>query len=227
MEFPHLGDHCSESSCNILDFLPIKCDACKKVFCLDHFAYTSHNCSQGHLGDVQVPVCPLCSCPVSGFRPGDPPDIAVSQHIDNMCRNSTTKVYTNRCSAHQCKKKEMIPIRCDQCRRNFCLKHRHPSDHECRPHSLKAASARSQKQEKAVQAALERQMREDEQLARALQASLNESTSHHTATSGEAANRQSTGRKKMRSPSRDGQRPLSCATAPPSSTVDQPGCTIN
>lgn len=41
------------------------------------------------------------------------------------------KVYTNRCTFKTCKKKEMIPILCDTCNLNFCLKHRHPQDHEC------------------------------------------------------------------------------------------------
>lgn len=31
MEFPDLGRHCSEESCYQLDFLPFKCDGCKKV----------------------------------------------------------------------------------------------------------------------------------------------------------------------------------------------------
>nr|XP_023510860.1 AN1-type zinc finger protein 2A isoform X3 [Equus caballus] len=44
MEFPDLGKHCSEKTCNQLDFLPLKCDACKQDFCKDHFTYTAHKC---------------------------------------------------------------------------------------------------------------------------------------------------------------------------------------
>ncbi|GFR12790.1 hypothetical protein TNCT_602391, partial [Trichonephila clavata] len=36
MEFPHLGNHCYEKSCNRLDFLPMKCDACSNLFCYEH-----------------------------------------------------------------------------------------------------------------------------------------------------------------------------------------------
>ena len=27
-----------------LDFLPLKCDACKQDFCKDHFTYAAHKC---------------------------------------------------------------------------------------------------------------------------------------------------------------------------------------
>lgn len=54
MEFPNLGQHCSESTCRQLDFLPMKCDACGKVFCVDHFTYLKHNCDSAYKKDVQV-----------------------------------------------------------------------------------------------------------------------------------------------------------------------------
>ncbi|CAB4031453.1 AN1-type zinc finger 2A-like, partial [Paramuricea clavata] len=38
---------------------------------------------------------------------------------------------SNRCSAKGCKKKELVPVLCDSCRRNYCLRHRHPQDHDC------------------------------------------------------------------------------------------------
>ncbi|XP_018497656.1 AN1-type zinc finger protein 2A [Galendromus occidentalis] len=211
MEFPHLGEHCSVTSCKILDFLPIKCDACSKTFCGDHFSYQSHGCAIRHVDDVQVPVCPMCSCPVTGFRRGDPPDIAVSQHLDNMCKNPGKKVYTNRCSARTCKNKEIVPIRCAQCRRNFCLKHRHPTDHEC--HTEKqagrpdAAFSATRQQDRA---SIERQTREDEELARAIQASLNESSPRPTGV-------RASGSRSSRNP------PL--RVPPP--TVDQPSCCIS
>ncbi|OXA58747.1 AN1-type zinc finger protein 2A [Folsomia candida] len=135
MELPHLGTHCSEDNCRRLDFLPVKCDGCSKVFCGDHYSYTGHNCPVAYKKNVQVPVCPLCNAPVPGNL-NELPDIRVSQHIDNDCKSDAAigrrqKVYTNRCTFKTCKKKEMIPILCDTCNLNFCLKHRHPQDHEC------------------------------------------------------------------------------------------------
>ena len=54
MEFPELGVNCSVSHCNQLDFLPVKCDACKSKFCNDHFLYDAHSCPLKHTKDAQV-----------------------------------------------------------------------------------------------------------------------------------------------------------------------------
>ncbi|XP_076319550.1 AN1-type zinc finger protein 2A-like isoform X2 [Tachypleus tridentatus] len=133
MEFPDLGGHCSDPTCNQLDFLPMKCDACDMVFCKDHFQYGQHNCEKAHQRDIQVPVCPLCNKPVPVKR-GEPPDIKVGKHIDMDCQSDPAakrKIYTNRCSLKGCKQKELVPVTCSQCKQNYCLKHRHPIDHSC------------------------------------------------------------------------------------------------
>uniref|UniRef100_A0A1B0C3H8 AN1-type domain-containing protein n=1 Tax=Glossina palpalis gambiensis TaxID=67801 RepID=A0A1B0C3H8_9MUSC len=130
MEFPNLGQHCNEKSCNKLDFLPMKCDGCGKEYCCDHFHYERHNCKTGIRKDFQVPLCPLCNEPVP-TAPGVEPDVTVSQHIDQQCKSETKKIFTNRCSFKNCKRKELIPVFCSQCKRNFCLRHRHTADHVC------------------------------------------------------------------------------------------------
>ncbi|XP_017047613.1 AN1-type zinc finger protein 2A [Drosophila ficusphila] len=132
MEFPHLGQHCSEPTCNRLDFLPVKCDSCDKVFCASHYNYERHNCPSAHRKNVQVPICPLCREPVP-TPPGVEPDVTVGQHIDQQCKSESKKIYTNRCHAKNCKRKELIPVTCSQCHLNFCLRHRHTSDHDCKP----------------------------------------------------------------------------------------------
>lgn len=89
---------------------------------------------------------------------------------------------------------QLIPIQCKECGLNFCLKHRFPSDHDCGDKRLAAGRPISQ----AAKAALQRQQKnvldslrpktslsvnarldnghlsEDEALARALEASLND-----------------------------------------------------
>ncbi|XP_055959014.1 AN1-type zinc finger protein 2A [Patella vulgata] len=135
MELPHLGEHCSDSSCKRLDFLPMTCDACQKTFCGDHVTYSSHNCTESYKKDNQVPACPLCSAPIP-VKPGETPDIVVGRHIDTDCQSDPAKekrqVYTNKCSAKGCKNKELIPVICEKCRKNFCLRHRHELDHSCK-----------------------------------------------------------------------------------------------
>ncbi|KAL1488932.1 hypothetical protein ABEB36_014718 [Hypothenemus hampei] len=134
MELPQLGTHCSNSNCNKLDFLPIKCDTCKLLFCDEHFRYANHDCQKAYQKDNQVPVCPLCNIPIPVPK-GSYPDFIVGSHIDSDCQSdpakSHRKVFTNKCSFKKCRTKEVIPVICNQCSLNFCLKHRHSLDHNC------------------------------------------------------------------------------------------------
>ncbi|XP_039294520.1 AN1-type zinc finger protein 2A [Nilaparvata lugens] len=191
MEFPDLGKHCSESTCKKLDFLPVKCDACSQIFCMDHMTYTGHACESAYKKNVQVPVCPLCNTPIPSTR-GDPPDIAVSAHIDSQCQSQPAKnrrkVYTHRCALKGCKSKEMIALVCNECTLNFCLKHRHASDHKCQGkkaalsnRAASAAESRRQLQRNNSNSnttrTIQGDMDEDEALARALQLSMNQEVS--------------------------------------------------
>lgn len=134
MEFPNLGANCGEQSCNMLDFLPMKCDACSQVFCRDHIHYATHNCPDSYKKDNQVPMCPLCNTSFP-LKKGESPDIVIGSHIDNDCQSDPArqrrKIYTNKCSVKGCKQKELIPVNCDRCQKNYCLKHRHEQDHAC------------------------------------------------------------------------------------------------
>ncbi|XP_043381755.1 AN1-type zinc finger protein 2B isoform X2 [Chelonia mydas] len=134
MEFPDLGAHCSEPTCKRLDFLPLKCDACEQIFCTDHITYTQHQCTSAYKKDVQVPVCPLCNIPIP-VKKGEMPDAVVGEHIDRDCKSDPAqrkrKIFTNKCLKPGCKQREMMKVICDQCHGNFCLKHRHPLDHDC------------------------------------------------------------------------------------------------
>ncbi|XP_067994943.1 AN1-type zinc finger protein 2B isoform X3 [Melanerpes formicivorus] len=134
MEFPDLGAHCSWAACQRLDFLPLKCDACEQIFCTDHIAYAQHDCTSAYKKDVQVPVCPLCNTPVP-VRRGEMPDVVVGEHIDRDCKSDPAqrkrKIFTNKCMKPGCRQKEMMKVICDQCHKNYCLKHRHPLDHDC------------------------------------------------------------------------------------------------
>jgi len=49
-----MGSHCEEPSCKQLDYLPMKCDACSRLFCKDHLLYDDHTCSGKYKKDIQV-----------------------------------------------------------------------------------------------------------------------------------------------------------------------------
>lgn len=151
-----MGEHCSEQSCKQLDYLPMKCDACSQLFCNSHLLYDDHNCSSKYKKDIQVPVCPLCSAPVPYDR-GTLPDLAVSAHIDQDCKQKKKdKVYSNRCNKPKCKKKELIKIVCDTCKLTFCLTHRHPDDHSCAGPAAASRQAASAAASRAAAAAATR-----------------------------------------------------------------------
>jgi len=235
---PDLGQNCQVKTCNQLDFLPVKCDACSCKFCNAHWTYEAHECPQRHTKDVQVPVCPLCDKPVPTAK-GTSPDATVSAHLDRDCRESAKRKIKKRCSVRKCKQTEFIKVECDQCKQNFCLKHRHPTDHQCQgkpspsqsaaagsasSRAAQAALARQQQQQTTAgmaaairstasnriasmfqqqqqqqpsrQAVVNGQLSEDEALAQALQASMNE-TSQVEPTGGAAGLRAPTTREEQ------------------------------
>ncbi|KIH54459.1 AN1-like Zinc finger [Ancylostoma duodenale] len=130
-ELPHIGRHCDAELCHLLDFLPVRCDACSGTFCLSHFTYEGHNCKNAYKKNVQVPVCPVCDKPVPTPK-GVSADAQVNEHILNNCAANT--------------KKKLVPVHCPSCKHNFCLGHRHEKDHDCEqlrktPPFSKAAAA--------------------------------------------------------------------------------------
>ncbi|KAJ8910139.1 hypothetical protein NQ315_016108 [Exocentrus adspersus] len=183
MELPHIGNHCTKSECKKLDFLPIKCDACSSLFCEDHYSYISHNCINAYKKNNQVPVCPLCNKPIPIQR-GQHPDAVVGAHIDTDCQSdpakSRRKVFTNKCTYKNCKIKEVIPVICNDCSFNFCLKHRHPSDHSCEGKNAKTKWIfEAQQKMGSLFHAVQGNVTEDEALAKALALSLQDNTISH------------------------------------------------
>lgn len=110
--------------------------------------------------------------------PGTSPDISVGKHIDQFCKIEKNEIFTNKCSFKNCKKKELIPVNCTVCKFNFCLRHRHTADHECKgPKTAnqrnifaEAAAARNSRSNHLEK--VQGNMTEDEALARALALSM-------------------------------------------------------
>lgn len=177
----------------------MKCDVCQAIFCKDHFPYDKHSCEKAYLKDAQVPVCPLCNQPIPSKR-GQLPDIAVGEHIDKECQDDRAgqarkKNDPNRCRLKGCKQRNLVPVLCSECKMNFCMRHRHPQDHECDPRSARIPKSMVNSSSGSAQASeslgqkisnlfsrsngssmttmVHGNMSEDEALARALHASLN------------------------------------------------------
>ncbi|KAG0309021.1 zinc finger, AN1-type domain [Dissophora globulifera] len=147
MEFPSIGKHCSDHSCSQLDFLPYTCQYCSQIFCQDHWRLETHQCPNKNdavLKDQRVPVCPLCDKPVP-IKKGEDPNLRMEQHIAAGCPEPASTVskpiYTNSCNAKGCKNRSAIPVVCQKCRLNYCLKHRLEGDHACSSIASKPSAA--------------------------------------------------------------------------------------
>jgi AN1-type zinc finger protein 2 len=137
-----VGKHCSVKLCNQLDFLPYLCAACKETFCQDHWKFASHSCQMEHefRKNVVVPSCPVCQTAIPVPK-GKDPNSYVDDHLNSNCSKkpkSFSPAYRNACTVDGCKKKEVIPFKCNKCSLNFCVKHRHPHDHICSQISRKS-----------------------------------------------------------------------------------------
>ena len=71
MEFPDLGNNCTMKDCQQLDFLPVTCFFCQKMYCKVHFLPFDHSCPNHHEApdrdpdskcNVQLFSCTLSLC---------------------------------------------------------------------------------------------------------------------------------------------------------------------
>lgn len=138
------GKHCSEKYCHQLDYLPMTCKACSRVFCSDHFKYEAHNCEQAKSFDYKIPVCEMCEEAVE-FKRGKDLDLCLAEHMANCQLNDKSKKIKQKkyCYFKGCKTKEGFRFDCEICHVTFCVKHRMPEVHLC---SRTASSCSSQMQ---------------------------------------------------------------------------------
>ncbi|GKV32587.1 hypothetical protein SLEP1_g41181 [Rubroshorea leprosula] len=133
-EFPDLGKHCSVDDCKQIDFLPFTCDRCRQVYCLEHRSYIKHHCPKADKKDVTVVVCPLCAKGVR-LNPDEDPNITWEAHVNIECDPSNyDKVRRKKkCPVPGCREVLTFSntIKCRDCTRDHCLKHRFGPDHKC------------------------------------------------------------------------------------------------
>eukprot|EP00897_Mesotaenium_endlicherianum_P001190 jgi/Mesen1/11071/ME000099S10519 len=143
LEFPDLGRHCSQESCQLIDFLPFKCDKCSKVFCLDHRSYAGHSCPHASSGDATVIICPLCAKSVR-LVPNEDPNVTWNRHGTTSCdpSNYARATQKRKCPVAGCREVLTFSnvVRCKGCGKDTCLKHRFGPDHAC-PASVRKAPA--------------------------------------------------------------------------------------
>ncbi|RHZ85895.1 hypothetical protein Glove_58g25 [Diversispora epigaea] len=135
MELPNIGRHCSNTDCNQLDYLPLKCQHCQNYYCAEHSKPKQHSCINLPPTDdgERVPICPICGVPVPISR-GEDPNIRMNRHISNDCipvpKTTSIKPY-NSCSFGKCKNRVAVQLLCSGCGKNYCIRHRLGVDHLC------------------------------------------------------------------------------------------------
>jgi len=100
-ELINVGKHCGLDECHQLDFLPIECLLCHKLFCKLHVKASEHGC------------------------------IDSSRTLTEQEVESLDAPVSFPCSLSECKGRELTAISCEKCCEQFCLKHRLPGDHNC------------------------------------------------------------------------------------------------
>ncbi|MCJ1405927.1 hypothetical protein MMC11_009161, partial [Xylographa trunciseda] len=112
-----IGAHCQYTYCNQLDFLPFRCESCKHTFCLDHRTETAHKCA--HAGAWAAARRKATETTTNASSQSGKPSPATA----TQCSHPQCKTYINTFSA--------VGVACENCNRQYCLKHRLGEEHSC------------------------------------------------------------------------------------------------
>lgn len=111
-----IGRHCQFEYCNQLDFLPFRCESCRGTFCLDHRTETSHKCPKA--GEWARRRNAQNASPDTSL-PTQKPTI----YNSDQCAHLDCKTLINTMKDPG--------VRCPNCNRQYCLKHRLREEHDC------------------------------------------------------------------------------------------------
>ncbi|KAL4965342.1 AN1-type zinc finger protein [Aspergillus stella-maris] len=109
-----IGRHCQYEYCNQLDFLPFRCESCRGTYCLDHRTETAHRCpNEGEWAQRRNGTTSATSTPTQK------PTI----YNSDQCAHVSCKTLVNTLKDPG--------VKCPDCRREYCLKHRLKEEHDC------------------------------------------------------------------------------------------------
>lgn len=101
---------------------------------MEHRTYGNHQCPKANARDVAVLVCPMCAKAVR-LVPQEDPNVTWERHVQTNCdpSNYTKATKKPRCIVQGCKETLTFSnkVRCKDCGREVCLKHRFGADHNC------------------------------------------------------------------------------------------------
>ncbi|KAI0654704.1 hypothetical protein C8Q70DRAFT_1024732 [Cubamyces menziesii] len=106
-----IGAHCALPSCNLNDFLPIRCK-CDQLFCRDHVFPDAHS-------------CPL----LAQTQTTSEPYIKLQRCAAPSCNKPSLEAYV----ANAEDTLDRSPALCPGCKQAYCAQHREPKSHSCSP----------------------------------------------------------------------------------------------
>ncbi|KAI0792936.1 hypothetical protein C8Q75DRAFT_714014 [Abortiporus biennis] len=112
-----IGAHCSLSSCNLNDFLPIRC-RCSNLFCRDHILPDSHQ-------------CPLLNQSIESLN-SDSGFAKLEKCAFGACKRPSLESFVSReTKLNDEDENGRVKAVCERCGGAFCALHRTPSSHSC------------------------------------------------------------------------------------------------
>ena len=119
-----IGARCQFAYCHQLDFLPFRCESCKSSFCLDHRSETAHRCPRaGEWAKNRRQQNTNTSGGATSLPPSSSGGRMLSGLNPTECSQSECKTIVNTI--------QNTGSRCDNCNRQYCLKHRFREEHDC------------------------------------------------------------------------------------------------
>jgi predicted nucleic acid binding AN1-type Zn finger protein len=105
-----IGAHCHSEYCHIKTFLPFTCQFCRHKYCEDHWRPEWHSC------DAAAKATQAQKDIVTKPKP------SIANH-DRQCYDAKCKTLIDTAA--------QPAVHCEECRRDYCLKHRMREDHDC------------------------------------------------------------------------------------------------
>ncbi|PLB50570.1 AN1 zinc finger protein [Aspergillus steynii IBT 23096] len=114
-----IGRHCQFEYCHQLDFLPFRCESCHGTYCLDHRSETAHRCARAgewaRRRNGQTSTSTSSSASAATQKP--------TIYNSDQCAHLQCKTLINTLTDPG--------VRCPNCTRQYCLKHRLREEHDC------------------------------------------------------------------------------------------------
>ncbi|PLW26069.1 hypothetical protein PCASD_25913 [Puccinia coronata f. sp. avenae] len=118
------GAHCSLTTCNVLDFLPLQCPECHQTFCSSHFKPSLTSSDSDH----------PCEQLILKHKERE------NSHTPVRIPNSLEATRDKKCSYIKCKTIMLAPINCPGCKLSYCPSHRLEQDHLCKSSNASSSS---------------------------------------------------------------------------------------